>query len=828
MAAGWTVLLLAALVPAGALAQSIPVIETIAGGGPNNVPATNLSIAPYSAVSNGAGDLYVAATNLNRVYRRHPSGLMTLVAGTGVQANTGDGGRATRAGVPLPTGLALDAGGNLYIASGHIRRVEAVTGVITTVSGGGSSSADGIPASQASQGFGAHAIVLDTQGNLYISFQYNHKVRRIDAATGIITTVAGTGTPGYGGDGGPATAALLDSPHGIAVDTAGNLYISDTGNRRVRMVAAGSGVIRTVAGNGLRGWSGEGGPATSASLIYAAGLAADTAGNLYIGDYNDQDADGAWYNRVWKVDAVTGIISVYAGAATSCCDLGDGGPALGAVLHYPEGLQVDPAGDLIIASWAPLGRVRRVDAATGIITTLAGGSGTNGDGGPAEDAILDGQSGLARDAAGNLYLGTPGVHTVRRVDAATGVITTYAGSGDYGFAGDHGPAASAWFRQPLGLAVDAGGNLFIADRRNHRVRRVDAATARIDTYAGDGTAAFGGDGQRATQASLWFPAGVAVEPSGDLLIADTYNNRIRRVSAANDRINTVTGSGAYGFGGDGGTATAASLAKPTALAVDALGNIIIADTENHRVRRVDAATGLIDTVAGNGTAGFGGDGAPATSASLHFPSGVSVEPDGSIVIVDSSNQRIRRVDAATGLISTVAGTGTAGFSGDGEAATGATVWLSREHGGIVSTGAEAFLFGGSGRIRSVEPAAPAPAGRVPDGEDPPGDPLTIVPAPYGMIELSWGASCAASGTDYALYQGTLGTFTAYSPRFCSTGGATTLTFPPDPADRFYLVVPRSILREGSYGSASDGSERAPSASACLPQEIGTCPQAPAP
>lgn len=301
------------------------------------------------------------------------------------------------------------------------------------------------------------------------------------------------------------------------------------------------------------------------------------------------------------------------------------------------------------------------------ITTAAGNgtSGFSGDGGPALSAMFSDIDGVAVDGAGNLFIVDSSNERIRRVDAVTQVITTVAGNGLYGFAGDGGPATSAEFNDIDGVGVDAQGDLFIADTGNNRIREVDAATGIVKTAAGNGAAAFSGDGGPAPLASLHSPGGVAVDAQKNIYIADAYNNLIRRVDALTGIITTVAGNGAATFFGDGGPATLAGLHFPGGVEVDAQGNVYIADTFSGRIRRVDSATGLITTVAGNGVQGFGGDGGPAIAASLNVPGGVIADTAGSLLIVDTGNQRIRKIDGFTGVITTLAGTGTASFSGDG-------------------------------------------------------------------------------------------------------------------------------------------------------------------
>ncbi len=340
-----------------------------------------------------------------------------------------------------------------------------------------------------------------------------------------------------------------------------------------------------------------------------------------------------------------GIITTVAGTGAQGYG-GDGGPAVGAPLNFPTGVAADTAGNLFIAD-AGNNRVRRVDAATGVITTVAGTgeSDHNGDGIPATAANLGNPIGVAVDAAGNLFIADYGNNRVRRVDTATGFITTVAGTGIGGYGGDGGPAAGASLLSPAAVAVDAVGNLFIADQGNYRVRRVDAVTGVITTVAGSDVQGYGGDGGPATDAALITPTGVAVDAAGNLFIADSYNSRVRRVDAVTGVITTVAGTSGAGFGGDGGPAAAAPLAYPAAVAVDAAGNLFITDSGNGRVRRVDAVTGLISSVAGDGTFAYGGDGGPAAGASLNLPTGAAVDAGGNLFIADYGNNRVRKVAA---------------------------------------------------------------------------------------------------------------------------------------------------------------------------------------
>ena len=312
----------------------------------------------------------------------------------------------------------------------------------------------------------------------------------------------------------------------------------------------------------------------------------------------------------------------------------------------PHGIAIDTSGNILIADTLNH-RVRRVAADSGIITAVAGNgiAGSSGDGGAATSASLNYPHGVCGDFAGNIFIAEFVGHRVRRVAAGTGLITTIAGTGVQGFGGDGGAATNALLSGPVFLAVEPTNSLLISEYAGNRVRRLAAGSGVITTVAGDGVARFSGDGGAATSASLFYPEQLALDQAGNLFIADNGNNRIRKVAVGTGAITTVAGDGVARFGGDWGPATSASLFEPHGLAFDHRGDLIIADSRSCRVRRVAVSTGIITTVAGNGVCGFSGDGGFATSASVRFPSSLALDPAGNLLIGDRQNNCVRRVSA---------------------------------------------------------------------------------------------------------------------------------------------------------------------------------------
>lgn len=339
----------------------------------------------------------------------------------------------------------------------------------------------------------------------------------------------------------------------------------------------------------------------------------------------------------------------------------EGVPATTAEIFSPVAVAVDAAGNLFFTDTSN-NRVRKV-APNGLVTTVAGSGtiGYSGDGGPATAATLNTPQGLAVDAAGNLYIADTFNHAVRKV-SPNGTISTVAGTGAPGFSGDDGPATAAEMTNPFGLALDAAGNLYLADRGNQRVRKVNASDGRINTIAGNGFFGFSGDGGPATAARLLGPVGVAVDSAGNVYIVELNNRRIRKVNGSDGVITTIAGTGALGAGGDGGPATAAQFNAPISLALDAAGDLYVAELNGHRIRKITLSTGIISTFAGSGTPGARGDGGDPLAAQLAFPAGLAFDRAGNLYLGDQGNERVRKIVSTTAL-NAVASVSAASFAG---------------------------------------------------------------------------------------------------------------------------------------------------------------------
>ena len=793
----WMVVALQAILwlPLGnavAIAQAITrvaVINTIAGNGTagysgDSGPAGGAELnGPYGLAIDNAANLYIADPANNRVRKvALGTGIISTVAGKGTAGYSGNSGPATSAELNSPVGVAADSAGNLYIAdegNNVIRKIDS-SGTITTVAGNneeGYSGDNGLATSATL--YAPAGVAVDSTGNLYIADTNNNRVRKVTAATGIITTIAGTGTAGYSGDNGPAASATLNKPSAVVEGSTGNLYILDTGNNVVRLLNT-TGKITTIAGTGTAGYSGDNGPATSATLRAPYGLNIDTVGNLSIADSG---------NNVVRVVSTAGIITTIAGTGTYGYS-GDGGPPTSAMLNNPQGVAVDGQGNLYISDRSN-NRIREVATPAGSVvfpTTPAGSTSTavtiplevNTEGttitgitapvsqgnkqeyavnapgcalntalaaGTVCDVAVTFTPGYAgsrpvplqvASSAGTFNFGMAGIGTAPMVALSPGIITTWIAANESlagadasgGLAIDSAGNVYAALQVPLGvipaeevvefaagtgvaipalpptpfnssafgLALDSAGDLYAASPSLSCIFKFAPGLSTDTVVAGTtvdgayiGNAGYSGDNGPAVKAELNNPAGVAVDTAGNLYIADSGNNRIRKVTAGSGIITTIVGNGSAGYSGDNGPAVNAELNDPTAVVVDTAGNLYIADYKNNRVRKFTVGTGIITTIAGDGTAGYSGDNGPATSAELDDPMSIAIDGADDVYVIDYLHNVLRMVNTA-GIITTVAGNGSDGYAGDGGLATSASLMAS---GVAIDSAGSLYIAGGA-------------------------------------------------------------------------------------------------------------------------------------
>jgi sugar lactone lactonase YvrE len=617
-------------------------VTTVAGGfvGDGRAATKASFQLPYAVIRDKSGNTYISDTYAQRVRKISSTGVISAYAGTGIAGYNGDGGPASSALLYYPIGLALDSAGELVIAddlNSRIRKVDS-SGNISTIAGNGIAgySGDGGPATSASLN-GPRDLIYDSAGNLYISDGNNNVIRKVDT-TGTITTYAGNGTAGFCGDGGLATQACLNLPRGLATDPKGNLYITDGNNYRVRRVNA-AGIITTIAGNGTSGFSGDGGKATLAAIGTPNSLSFN-AGVLYI--------DNAGDSRLRNVVLSTGIINTSIGS-TPGYD-GDNHAPLSTELYSPYGVDAISSSDILVMDRFNT-RLRQLSG--GVVKTIAGGY--IGDGSKATSAAFVLPQSVAFDSAGDSFVAEYSGNRIREIDT-TGTISTVAGTGVSGYSGDGGLATSAELYGPQAAVVDSGGNIYITDQGNNVIRKVDGTTKFISTFSAN--ANFGG--------ALGF---MAFDASGNLYAADAGACVIWKFDSAGNATVVAGVLFSCGYNADHISATAALLNQPWGVAFDPAGNFLIADSGNNRVRQVNTA-GIITTAVGDGTAcalstNPCGDGGSPTAAQLNYPFTVVVS-GGTVYIADELDLRIRKVSG--GIIDTYAGTGIDGYNGNGLAA----------------------------------------------------------------------------------------------------------------------------------------------------------------
>jgi hypothetical protein len=630
---------------------------SVGGGHGDGGPATSAALKyAHAAAYDSCGNLLIAESDGQAIRRVSPTGIISTIAGNREPGFDGDGRPANASMLNRPYGVAVDNDDNILIADTSNCRIRKVwaNGTIITIAGNGTVAfgGDGDLATRAAIN-SPYWVASGPSGTVLFSDSFNNRVRQI-LANGTIVTIAGDGTHGYAGDGGFAIAASLSHPYGVTPIN-GSVFVADMDNHRIRQIWP-NGTISTFAGNGSGFNGGDGGPAMYSSVDSPYSIVFDAQGAAYI-SHN---------NGIRKVTA-QGFIFTIAGTGETAYS-GDGGLALTAAMWYPTCVLLDHMQQVVVVdTWNH--RIRRISSPSGVITTIAGTGSTvqasfMGGNAPATSVVLGQPSDIAFDLEGNAHIADAAAGVVIRL-SVSGIASVVAGNGSTGGGGDGGPATLASV-SPNSIVFNSQGDMFIADTYNHRVRRV-FPNGTIRNFAGDGVPRFRGDGGFASLASLWSPWRVAVDTTQALLICDTWNHRIRKVWA-NGTITTVVGKGTAGYSGDGASAMFALINFPSSVDVDLTGNMVIADTSNNVVRMV-YANGSIVTIAGRGQASFSGDGAAATLATLNEPRQAVFDTQGNIYIADSSNHRIRAVSSIDGLISTVAGNGSNGFTNDGKLAT---------------------------------------------------------------------------------------------------------------------------------------------------------------
>lgn len=672
------------------------------------------------------------------------NGKLKIIAGGGVPG-AGVNGLALEVPLEGPTGVALGSDGSMYVSEfqgGRVRKVDA-SGRITTITGGGTLINGETGPALFSSIMGPASLIFDKKGNLYIAEQLGNRVRRINKK-GIISTIAGNGTQKPTRDGVKATDTAVNGPNGLVFDQQGNLYVSEFLGNRIRKISP-NGTITTIAGTGKIGSTGDGGLAIEAQLSGPTGLTVDSNGNLYVGEIIG--------NRVRRIDT-SGVISTVVENIVGPSALAfDRDGSLLIAEHFNEriskldtsgnlttvmrtdvyGLILDQENNIHIAQ-ITAGRVARLehviqptavgDSAFALHYTAGTEARTNQDNKPGRDVTLKMPAGIVYDNAGNLYIAEILGGRVRKVDPQ-GVITTFAGTGRRGFSGDGGLAIDAELDGPGTLGFDGDGNLYVVEILGNRVRQIDR-NGIIRTIAGTGVEGFGGDGGAAINAQFnhvhW---GGFDRTTGAIYLVDTLNHRIRQIDR-NGIITTIAGTGRAVSAGDGGPLSKASFNRPEQMAIDNEGNWYISEGAGNRIRKVNKQ-GIISTVAGTGKAGYSGNGRIATRAKLNGPTGLAIGNNGHLYIADSFNSVVRRLDP-DGRIWLVLGTpGRRGLT-EGSAKNTLLVspWGLAIRKQTISGGFDAAEEGSGDDTLTLADVCPAAVAEAEEGRTP--DPIVVNPS----------------------------------------------------------------------------------------------------
>jgi streptogramin lyase len=663
------------------------VVTTIAGtagayGSADGTGAAARFSEPEGVAVDGSGNVYVADYGNSNIRKITPAGVVTTLAGTAGAIGSADGtGAAARFNYPY--GVAVDGSGNAYVADQYNSTIRKITptGVVTTVAGtaGAIGSADGTAA--AARFYHPRGVAVDGSGNVFVADTNNQSIRKITPA-GVVSTLAGT-AGSHGSTDGAGAAARFYSPYGVAVDGSGNVYVADTFNQTIRKITP-AGVVSTLAGTAVAAGIADGtGPA--ARFNVPSGVVVDGSGNVYVADTG---------NATIRKITPAGVVSTLAGTAGAWG--GADGTGAAARLWNPMGIAVDGSGNVYVAD-SSNNTIRKITP-TGVVTTVAGTAGAIGSAdGPGAAARFYHPRGVAVDGSGNVFVADADNSTIRKITSA-GVVTTLAGTSRSYDSAD-GTGAAARFNGPFGVAVDGSGNVYVADTNNSTIRKITPAGV-VTTLAGTAGAIGSADGTGAA-ARFWNPMGIAVDGSGNVYVADAGNHTIRKITLAG--VVTALAGTAGATGSADGTGAGARFYYPYGVAVDGSGNVYVADTDNNTIRKITPA-GVVSTLVGVPSSVPVGNFPGPLPASLAFPPGVAVDPGTGSLFITVDSAVLVASNPAPLAIAPATATVDPGFQ-TAFSATGGTppyLWsLSTNNSGGSITSAGVYTAGGTGNVTDI-------------------------------------------------------------------------------------------------------------------------------